>query len=74
MIKDLTKFNRDLKNIVIWILKVKYIDYVKESIENEDGVETIVLHILDKEGTTYAESWEMADHMDDFILAIASEM
>ena len=63
-----------LKSCAEYFVKVKYIDYVKESIENGDAVETIVLHILDKEGTTYAESWEMTDHMDDFILAIASEM
>lgn len=63
-----------LKSCAEYFVKVKYIDYVKESIENGDAVETIVLHILDKEGTTYTESWEMADHMDDFILAIASEM
>ena len=52
-----------LKSCAEYFLKVKYIDYVKESIENGDAV-----------GTTYAESWEMADHMDDFILAIASKM
>ena len=63
-----------LKSCAEYFVKVKYIDYVKESIENGDAVETIVLHILDKEGTTYAESLEMADRMDDFILAIASEM
>ena len=63
-----------LKSCTEYFVKVKYIDYVKESIENGDAVETIVFHILDKEGTTYAESWEMADHMDDFILAIASEL
>ena len=63
-----------LKSCAEYLVKVKYIDYVKESIENGDGVETIVLHILDNEGTTYSENWEMADHMDNFILATASEM
>ena len=40
-----------LKSCAEYFVKVKYIDYVKESIKNGDGVETIVLHILDKEGT-----------------------
>ena len=43
-----------LKSCAEYFVKIKYIDYVKESIENGDAVETIVLHILDKEGTTYA--------------------
>lgn len=63
-----------LKSCAEYFVKVKYIDYVKESIKNGDAVETIVLNILDKENTTYAKSWKMADYMDDYILAIASEM
>lgn len=55
-------------------LVTKHIDYVKQSIKNEDEVKTIVLYILDKEGMKYIDVYEMADEMDAIILDMLSEM
>lgn len=52
----------------------KHMGYIKKSITNGDEVETIVLHILDKEGMKYMDVYEMADEMDAIILDIVSKM
>ena len=52
----------------------KHMNYIKKSITNGDEVETIVLHILDKENMKYMAVYEMADEMDAIILDMASKM
>lgn len=52
----------------------RYIDDIEQFIEYEEGVETIVFHILDREDMKYRDVWQMADELDDLILAKASEM
>ena len=51
-----------------------YISLIDNLIKNGKDVGEITFTILDKEGIKYAEAYEMADKLDDLILARTEEV